>query len=108
LVLKPNDAYGGSGVYLGWRCSEAQWNEAKAAALREPFVVQERVPIPSEDYPIVSGGRLEIVPRFVDADPCWFDGEALGCMTRIAGTDLLNVSAGGGSAPPTFLIKEKQ
>jgi hypothetical protein len=45
--------------------------------------------------------------RYVDSDPCVFGvaGEVQGCLTRIAGTPLLNVSAGGGAAPPTFLLR---
>ncbi|MEW6734989.1 MAG: hypothetical protein AB1489_27105 [Acidobacteriota bacterium] len=107
LVLKPNDAYGGSGVCLGWRCSDREWEEAKTAATNVPFIVQQRVPIPQEDYPVIVDDTLKIVSKYVDADPCYFNGEALGCMTRIAGSDLLNVSAGGGSAPPTFLVVPK-
>jgi hypothetical protein len=34
-----------------------------------------------------------------------FGERATGCLTRIAATSLLNVSAGGGSAPPTFLVE---
>ncbi len=54
-------------------------------------------------------GRLEeglrFTPRYVDADPCVYGDQALGCLTRIASTALLNVSAGGGSAPPTYLVR---
>lgn len=106
LVLKPNDDYGGSGVLLGWVCSEDEWRAGLHAAERGPWVVQERVPVPEEDYPTWSDeGGLQITPRYVDSDPCVFDDEALGCLTRIAATPLLNVSAGGGAAPPTFLLQ---
>jgi uncharacterized circularly permuted ATP-grasp superfamily protein len=106
LVLKPNDDYGGSGVLLGWVCSEAEWREGLAAAARSPWVVQELVPVPEELYPTWSDqAGLQITPRYVDSDPCVFGDEALGCLTRIAATPLLNVSAGGGAAPPTFLLE---
>jgi hypothetical protein len=106
LVLKPNDEYGGSGVILGWTVSDEAWLEALAAAQRGPWVVQERVPLPEELYPTWSeGAGLQFTPRFVDSDPCVFGAgrelEAAGCLTRIAATPLLNVSAGGGAAPPT-------
>ncbi|GAB4431945.1 MAG: hypothetical protein OHK0015_18950 [Chloroflexi bacterium OHK40] len=110
LVLKPNDEYGGSGVVLGWTVSDDAWRAALAAAQRSPWVVQERVPIPEEPYPTWdAAGGLRITPRYVDSDPCIFGAgaalEAAGCLTRIAATPLLNVSAGGGAAPPTFLIE---
>jgi hypothetical protein len=111
LVLKPNDEYGGSGVLLGWEASEEQWRAGLAAAGRGPWIVQERVPLPVEEYPTWSaGGGLQISQRYVDSDPCVFGPpgavEAVGCLTRIAATSLLNVSAGGGAAPPTFLLTQ--
>ncbi len=109
LVLKPNDEYGGSGVVLGWTVGEQEWRAALAAALRGPWVVQERVPLPEEEYPTWSEATgLRLTPRYVDSDPCVFgvapDVVSAGCLTRIAATPLLNVSAGGGAAPPTFLL----
>lgn len=105
LVLKPNDDYGGSGVLLGWTCSDDEWRAGLQAAQKGPWVVQERVPVPEESYPTWSEAEgLQITPRYVDSDPCVFGPTAAGCLTRIAATPLLNVSAGGGAAPPTFLV----
>jgi len=105
LVLKPNDDYGGQGVLLGWTVDQAAWERALAAALASPHVVQERVPVPEEHYPTWTPDEgLRFTLRYVDADPCVFGDSAMGCLTRIAATALLNVSAGGGSAPPTYVI----
>lgn len=107
LVLKPNDDYGGKGVLLGWETEQAVWEAALDGALAAPHVVQERVPLPVEDYPTWTPEEgLRFTPRYVDSDPLVLGDRALGCLTRIASTALLNVSAGGGSAPPTFLIRE--
>jgi hypothetical protein len=107
LVLKPNDDYGGQGVLLGWTVDQPTWERALDAALGSPHLLQERVPVPEEDYPTWSAEEgLRFTPRYVDADPCVFGDHALGCLTRIAATALLNVSAGGGSAPPTYLVRE--
>jgi uncharacterized circularly permuted ATP-grasp superfamily protein len=107
LALKPNDDYGGQGVLLGWTVDQATWERALDAALGAPHVLQERVPVPVEDYPTWTPEEgLRFTPRYVDADPCVFGDRAIGCLTRIAATALLNVSAGGGSAPPTYLIRE--
>ena len=35
LVLKPNDDYGGHGIYIGWNSSESEWNDAITAALAD-------------------------------------------------------------------------
>ncbi len=110
LVLKPNDDYGGAGVLLGWECDETTWERTLACALmrRMPYVVQERVPLPEEDYPTWTPEEgLHFTPRYVDSDPLVVGDTATGCLTRIAATSLLNVSAGGGSAPPTFLVRER-
>ena len=108
LVLKPNDDYGGKGVLLGWETDQETWDHALAAAQQIPSVIQERVPVPEEEYPTWSEEEgLRFTPCFVDADPCIFGDQVLGCLTRIAATALLNVSAGGGSAPPTFLVQER-
>jgi uncharacterized circularly permuted ATP-grasp superfamily protein len=108
LVLKPNDDYGGKGVLLGWETSQAAWERGLEEALGAPFLLQERVPVPVERYPTWSDeGGLQFAKRYVDADPCIFGDSAAGCLTRIAATALLNVSAGGGSAPPTFLVQPR-
>jgi len=105
LVLKPNDDYGGQGVLLGWETDQVTWDRALVAAQSAPFVIQERVPVPAEDYPTWTAEQgLQLTPRYVDSDPCIFGDTAVGCLTRIAATALLNVSAGGGSAPPTYVI----
>jgi hypothetical protein len=107
LALKPNDDYGGQGVLLGWTLDQAAWERALDAALSNPYVIQERVPVPVEDYPTWTPAEgLRFTLRYVDADPCVFGDQALGCLTRIAATALLNVSTGGGSAPPTYLVRE--
>lgn len=105
LVLKPNDDYGGQGVLLGWTTDAATWERALEAALAAPFLLQERVDVPEELFPTWTPAEgLRFTPRFVDSDPCVFGDKALGCLTRIAATPLLNVSAGGGAAPPTYVV----
>src|SRR5262245_40814556 len=45
LVLKPNDDYGGHGIYIGWSTDEIGWDEAIRFALANgDYLVQERVP----------------------------------------------------------------
>ncbi|MBL0171841.1 MAG: circularly permuted type 2 ATP-grasp protein [Gemmatimonadaceae bacterium] len=108
MVLKPNDEYGGKGIVLGWTVDDATWQAAIRTALGEPFIVQERVEVPSEPWPAWVDGGLHISDRMLDTAPFLVDGTVMtGCLTRIATDPLLNVTAGGGSNVPTFLVEER-
>lgn len=108
LVLKPNDAYGGSGIVLGWDVDAAAWERAVQAALEEPHVVQERAAIPSESYPSFADGALVFADRILDTDPFGCHGEHVeGCLSRLSTAALVNVTAGGGSQVPTFLVEAR-
>jgi uncharacterized circularly permuted ATP-grasp superfamily protein len=108
FVLKPNDDYGGRGIILGWQTNTSGWEQAVAEALQSPFVVQERIPIPQEPYPSMIDGRLQIYDRLLDTAPFIFYGDYMdGCLTRLSNDPLLNVSAGGGSSVPTFVVEER-
>jgi hypothetical protein len=108
LVLKPNDAYGGAGIVLGWEVDGARWERAVRVALTEPFVVQERVPIPSEPFPSVVDGRVVFADRILDTAPFAYQGTYVdGCMSRLSTAALVNVTAGGGSQVPTFLVEAR-
>jgi uncharacterized circularly permuted ATP-grasp superfamily protein len=108
LVLKPNDDYGGRGIVLGWTVDGARWEQAVRAALATPYVVQERLALPAEPFPAWVDGRVEIYDRMVDLAPFITWGERVdGALTRIATDPLLNVTAGGGSTVPTFLVESR-
>ncbi len=108
LVLKPNDAYGGKGVILGWETTPDEWDAAIKTALLTPYVVQEKVNVASETFPSFAENQLRHNKLFVDADPFIFMGSSVGgCLTRLSSASLLNVTAGAGSAIPTFLLARK-
>jgi uncharacterized circularly permuted ATP-grasp superfamily protein len=108
FVLKPNDDYGGKGIVLGWTVDAAGWQAAVQKAMIEPYIVQERVNLPSEVFPSMHDGRLHLIERMLDTDPfICFDSMA-GCLTRISTEPLLNVTAGGGSTVPTFVIEDTE
>ena len=108
LVLKPNDEYGGKGIVLGWESTDAEWEGGLAAAAEEPYIVQDRITLPTEAYPSVIDGRLEIFDRMLDTAPFAVDGAYIeGCMTRLGTAALLNVTAGGGSNVPTYVIEPR-
>jgi uncharacterized circularly permuted ATP-grasp superfamily protein len=108
LVLKPNDDYGGAGIVLGWQVDDAAWTLAVQRALTEPYIVQERVTIPSEPYPALVDGRVQIADRMLDTAPfVCYGTHAVGCLTRLSTAALLNVTAGGGSTVPLFLVADR-
>ncbi len=108
LVLKPNGEYGGKGVILGWESSSEEWSETLKTALSSSYVVQERVPLGQEVYPSMIDGELNFGERFLDLDPYVWNGKYIeGCGIRLSKLSLLNVTAGGGSATPMFIIDKK-
>jgi hypothetical protein len=108
LVLKPNDDYGGKGIVLGWTVDGPRWEQAVRAALAQPYVVQERIALPHEPFPALVGGKVHLSERMLDTAPFVCAGAyADGCLTRIATDPLLNVSAGGGSTVPTFVVEPR-
>ena len=109
LVLKPNDDYGGAGIVLGWEVTDEQWAGALKGALEHPpYIVQERVALPTEPYPNLDGGRVRIVERMIDTAPfCFYGDQVDGCLTRLSSAALLNVTAGEASTVPTFLVERR-
>jgi hypothetical protein len=54
------------------------------------------------------GGKLHVGERMLDTAPFVCHGEYVdGCLTRIATDPLLNVTAGGGSTVPTFVVEPR-
>lgn len=107
LVLKPNGDYGGRGVTLGWECSDEDWERAIGEALGAAFIVQERVEISSEIFPVLTPDGIAFESRYLDLDPYTWRGQRVeGAGVRLSSSALLNVTAGGGSAVPMLVIDE--
>ena len=109
FVIKPNDEYGGKGVVLGWEVSQEQFDATLRDALTStPSVAQERINLIEREFPAWINERLDISPRYIDANPYVFGGHTVfGCLTRLSSVALLNVTAGGGSVVPTFILQKK-
>ncbi|MEQ1603616.1 MAG: hypothetical protein ABL999_01985 [Pyrinomonadaceae bacterium] len=103
FVLKPNDEYGGKGIYFGWDCSEAEWDEAIDIALNSHYVVQERVLVEKTQIPVYDNGEARIESLTVDFDPFLFRGNVEGGMVRLAAGSLVNITSGGGETALTIL-----
>jgi uncharacterized circularly permuted ATP-grasp superfamily protein len=95
LVLKPNDDYGGHGVFLGWEMDEGGWDAAIESALQRPYVVQERVPTTRLSIPRFTD-RAFAENMSVDFNPFLFNNEVEGALVRLSSSSLLNVTSGGG------------
>jgi uncharacterized circularly permuted ATP-grasp superfamily protein len=103
LVLKPAHGYGGKAVLVGDETEPAAWEAAVRDALGEPWVVQERVTIPEEPFPVFEGGGLSFASLKVNTNPFYVRGKESGAVTRCSRSSIINVSAGGGSVP-TFVL----
>jgi hypothetical protein len=95
FVLKPNDDYGGHGVFLGWETSPDDWEAALALALKRPYVVQERVRMNKQSITSFSD-RVHAEEVFIDFNPFLFNNEVEGALVRLSSSSLLNVTSGGG------------
>jgi hypothetical protein len=106
LVLKPNDDYGGHGIYIGWESDEAAWDAAIELALKGDYLAQERVTTRREFFPFLneSEGTTEMVEQLLDVDPLLFFGRVKGGFTRLSSSSLANVTSGAGMVP-TMLIE---
>jgi hypothetical protein len=108
LVMKPNDDYGGKGVFIGWEMADEAWSRALAGALDGSYVVQERVNVLRQEFPVLSdedgSHRLRFRDFIVDLDPYVFAGEIEGFLTRLSATSLANVTSGAGQVP-SFLVE---
>ncbi|PEN05467.1 hypothetical protein CRI93_13215 [Longimonas halophila] len=103
FVIKPNDAYGGSGVTLGFASTPSEWDAAIEEGVEAGHVIQETVDIHREPFLMQTDNGWEQVPSIIDLDP-YINGPLMGgCLTRISGSDLANVTAGGGTLPMFIL-----
>jgi len=96
FVLKPNDDYGGRGVVFGDRTSATEWDEVLSEALEGDYVVQEKIELRTEVFPIFSESRWGLQPMYVDTNPFLFCGRVEGVMVRLSDSPVINVTSGGG------------
>ena len=95
FLLKPNDDYGGKGIVMGWETSESVWNSALNDALKDSFVVQQKVPIEKKIFPAFDK-EVSDLELLVDFDPFLFQNKVEGGLVRLSSSSLVNVTQGGG------------
>jgi hypothetical protein len=97
FIIKPNDDYGGRGIFMGKNLSEGEWERALSLALAEgDYVVQEVVELHTEEFPIFDEQGWRLQPVYVDTNPFIFRGQVDGAMVRLSDSPIVNVSSGGG------------
>jgi uncharacterized circularly permuted ATP-grasp superfamily protein len=105
LVLKPNDDYGGHGVFFGAQLDEREWETAIETALSADYIVQEALDLHPEMFPVFTDSEWKLQPMFVDTNPFLFCGKVCGAMVRLSTTPIVNVTSGGGETG-FFVITE--
>jgi len=104
LVLKPNDDYGGHGIFIGWESDAATWDSAIEQALKGDYLVQERVTTSREVFPFVDDTGVHMIEQLLDLDPLLFFGKVAGAFTRLSSSSLANVTSGAGMVP-TMIVE---
>jgi len=107
LALKPNDEYGGKGIFIGWQMSQSEWDKAIETSLQGDYLVQQRVKTSREVFPYIKeDGDVEFIEQLIDLDPLLYDGKVGSAFTRLSSSELANVTAGGGMVP-VFILEGK-
>jgi glutathionylspermidine synthase len=106
LILKPNDDYGGHGVYFGSEMDEREWDNAITTALSGDYIAQDAVDLHTEPFPIFNDTEWMLQPMFVDTNPFLFRGNVCGAMVRLSSSPIVNVASGGGETG-FFVIKDR-
>lgn len=99
LVLKPNDDYGGHGIFIGWESDADAWDRAIENALKADYLTQERVTTSRELFPFVDETGVQMIEQLLDLDPLLFFGKVAGAFTRLSSSSLANVTSGAGMVP---------
>jgi carboxypeptidase Taq len=104
LVLKPNRAYGGTGVTIGAATEQGAWEEAIEKAVRlsgdpeQSWVVQTATRLPVHEFPVVGPDRRIFGEPFYAVMGFAATENGLGTMCRVSQKQVVNVAQRGGLA----------
>lgn len=107
FILKPNDDYGGRGIFFGNQLSQGDWEQALQHALGGDYIAQERLELRTEEFPVFNESGWALQPMFVDTNPFLFRGQVHGAMVRLSDSPIVNVTSGGGETG-FFVLEESQ
>jgi hypothetical protein len=103
LVLKPNAGYGGFGVTIGYEKTDAEWNKVVEETTKSPWVVQELVPIPTDDFPAIGQDGIRWGSKNANINFFAHDGKFGQGMVRVSEGSIINVHQGGGLVPICYV-----
>jgi hypothetical protein len=106
LVLKPNDDSGDQHAVDGAETDDAGWERALKVALRNPYVVQEKVAPIVYPFPTMQFGRLEYCDMRVDVQPHAFLGKVHGASSWLTALGTSGFSTVSGLAA-TFVLESR-
>ncbi len=98
LVLKPNRGYGGEGVLLGCAVTQRKWEAALDAALADPerWVVQQVVPIPVREFPVLGADGIVHSEPFYTVLGFAASDDGVAILARASQKQVVNVAQHGG------------
>ena len=96
FLLKPNDDYGGRGISFGDQVTTSEWDTALEHALANDYVVQEKIKLRTEVFPVFGESGWSLQPMYVDTNPFLFAGKVKGALVRLSDSPVVNVTSGGG------------
>lgn len=108
FVLKPSSGYGGMDVVIGTDFDNEAWRKEvnHASSPSQNFVVQELVPIPLDDFPVMENNDFKgFEPKKVNINFWAFDGLFGGAFARASTGSVINVHQGGGLVPVFYVDK---
>ncbi|HKS27118.1 MAG TPA: hypothetical protein VJS44_04835, partial [Pyrinomonadaceae bacterium] len=108
FILKPNDDYGGRGIFFGRSLTESEWMDALSTALADgDYIIQEALQLETEVFPVFDAERWSLEPVYVDTNPFLFRGRVEGAFVRLSDSPIVNVTSGGGETG-FFVIDGKE
>jgi hypothetical protein len=84
LVLRPNDSDGELPTFDGATMTDAAWDRACRQAMRQSYVVQERITPHPVSFPVDLYGDVVYRDLNVEVSPQAFLGKVQGCVARIS------------------------
>ena len=105
LVLRPNESGGELPVFDGATMNEAAWDRACRQALRQSYVVQERITPHPVPFPVDLYGEVVYREMNVEVSPQAFLGKVQGCVARISAAQGTYSTLSGYA--PAFILESR-
>jgi hypothetical protein len=109
FVLKPNNGFGGQGVFIGRETNQTNWEKRIDSIVRtgQEYTVQEYIDVPTEEIPEFKNGKFKgFSTKFFNVNLWAIDGKFAGGFIRASNKRIINVSKGAGFAP-IYYVKNK-